>query len=155
MNDLKNILGKYFQIHEHLKLLSSQTREQRIPLQEQLAIAEEDILVFMETNQLDIVNFGDKKVELKTVNRKSPINKKNLLVLLTKYFQNTAEAEKCYTFLLDSVDTSSARVLRRGKKKKTPRTKESSTNKDNSNEFSGSESSQSSQSSESESENTH
>ena len=115
MEELHSIVGNYFGVYEEMRQLSAQTKEKRIPLKERATLLEQDILHFMERNELDILKFGERKIELKTVERKTPITKKNLPTLLSQYFKNPTDAANCFQFLLDSAGSSQVRCLRRGK----------------------------------------
>ena len=115
MEELKLTVSNYFSVFEQMRALAAETKDKRVPLRERACALENDILSFMDRNELDVLNFGDRKLELKSLSRKHPISKKNLPALLGQYFKSSVEADKCMEFLIDAAGTTEVRALRRGK----------------------------------------
>lgn len=108
-----------FEAQDRIRDIAREVKERRDPLKERVLHLQEQVTAYMEQTNIDVCNFKDEKLELKSVQRHGSLTKKTLEAALVKYFRgDEAAAGAAFAFILDDLGSREIKVLRRSRQKK-------------------------------------
>lgn len=116
--DIKALL----QIQKTMKDFAAEVKKKRDPIKAKMEEVKSRVMQFMKTQDVDVCNFAEEKIELKISERQNPLNKKTLLQALTSFFGDPERAQTCFDAIMLSLGKKQVEMLRvtKAKKKKTP-----------------------------------
>jgi hypothetical protein len=101
-DDIVNNIKDWMQIDKEMKLLQKELKDRRLKKKE----LTNSLVDIMKNNEIDCFDLSDGKIIYTKNNVKSPLNKKQLMSSLTKYFADNPqiEAGDVSKFILDNRD---------------------------------------------------
>lgn len=107
-----------FEVQDQIRQIAKDARERRAPLKEKADELEENVRAYMTKENINVCNYQEERLELKTVVRFGSLTKKSLEAALVLYFQNEEEAARCFEHVMESIGSREVQVLKRLKNRK-------------------------------------
>lgn len=118
LENFTNSVKEIFQVQDQLRLIAQEAREKRTPLKKKADELEEKVRGYMIQEDVSVCNYQDERLELKTVVRFGSLTKKSLEAALVQYFQDEAEAKRCFESVMEFIGSKEIEVLKRLKNRK-------------------------------------
>ena len=107
-----------FNVQDQIRVLAKEIKIRRDPLKERVDILQGSIKTYMEKADLNVCNYQDEKLELKTSTRFGSLTKKSLQAALEAHFGNEERANACFEAVMRHIGSNEVTVLRRSKNRK-------------------------------------
>ncbi|MCP4483671.1 MAG: hypothetical protein GY823_03790 [Flavobacteriaceae bacterium] len=107
-----------FEIQDRMRAIAAEAKLKRDPLKKQADELEGNIKSYMAEASIDVCNYQDERLELKTVVRFGSLTKKSLEAALVAYFQNEEKAQDCFQSIMTFIGSKELEVLKRLKNRK-------------------------------------
>lgn len=110
-------LAEMIRIQDQIKRITKESLEAKKELKPTFDNLEGNVMMFMNNEGLDSVVYGAEKIELRRTERPAALNRKSLLPVLEKYFENEREADEMMDFIDAELGSVEKIALRRVKQK--------------------------------------
>jgi uncharacterized protein YaaN involved in tellurite resistance len=107
-----------FEIHDRIRAIAAEAKIKRDPLKKEVDKLEGNIKSYMTEASIDVCNYQDERLELKTVVRFGSLTKKSLEAALIAYFQDEEKAQDCFQSIMTFIGSKELEVLKRLKNRK-------------------------------------
>lgn len=118
IEDFSSNVKQMFEVQDRIRAIAAEAKTKRTPLKEEADRLEGGIRDYMSTAGIDVCNYHDERLELKSVVRFGSLTKKSLEGALQVYFQDTNNAEKCFNAIMEHIGSKELTVLKRLKNRK-------------------------------------
>lgn len=107
-----------FEVQDQMRAIAAEAREKKSPLKERADSLEGEIREYMTKAEIEVCNYHDERLELKTVTRFGSLTKKSLQGALAVYFQDEGKAQECFDSIMGTIGSNEITVLKRLKNRK-------------------------------------
>ena len=118
IEDFSSNVKEMFEVQDQIRAIAADAKDKKSPLKERADELESGIRDYMSKSGIDVCNYQDERLELKTVTRFGSLTKKSLESALEVYFQDSAKAEACFAAIMEQIGSKELTVLKRLKNRK-------------------------------------
>ena len=116
--DFSGLVKKIFDLQDQMKAITSQTKDLRKPIKDEIDTLNDQIKEFMIQNDVDKCDYNEEVLELNQKIKYGSLTKKSLQLALNDFFQDEVDTKECFEHIVKFLGEEDVFVLKRSKKKK-------------------------------------